>query len=134
MPTSPSTPRATTSSAAPAHTSRSGVTRWTSSATGYAASIVLAWATASSIPPTRKNACSGRSAYSPSHRPLKDAIVSSIGTYFPGIPVKYVPIDETIASFKGLCEGEYDDLPEQAFFLVGGIEEAVAQAKTMEAA
>ena len=47
---------------------------------------------------------------------------------------KYVPVDETIASFKGLCEGEYDHLPEQAFFLVGGIEEAVEQAKQMEAA
>jgi F-type H+/Na+-transporting ATPase subunit beta len=45
-----------------------------------------------------------------------------------------VPVDETISSFRGLCEGEYDELPEQAFLLVGGIEEAVAQAKTMEAA
>ena len=49
-------------------------------------------------------------------------------------PGKYTPIDETIASFKALCEGEYDHLPEQAFFLVGGIEEAVEQAKTLEAA
>jgi F-type H+-transporting ATPase subunit beta len=57
-----------------------------------------------------------------------------VAEQFTGIPGKYVPIDETIASFKGLCEGEYDDLPEQAFFLVGGIEEAVEQAKTMEAA
>ena len=47
---------------------------------------------------------------------------------------KYTPIDETIASFKALCDGEYDHLPEQAFFLVGGIEEAVEQAKTLEAA
>jgi F-type H+-transporting ATPase subunit beta len=57
-----------------------------------------------------------------------------VAEQFTGIPGKYVPVDETIASFKGLCEGEYDHLPEQAFFLVGGIEEAVAQAKQMEAA
>jgi F-type H+-transporting ATPase subunit beta len=53
---------------------------------------------------------------------------------FTGIPGKYVPIEETIASFKDLCEGEYDHLPEQAFFMVGGIEEAVEQAKRIEAA
>jgi F-type H+/Na+-transporting ATPase subunit beta len=57
-----------------------------------------------------------------------------VAEQFTGIPGKYVPIDETIASFKALCEGEYDHLPEQAFFLVGGIEEAVEQAKQMEAA
>jgi F-type H+/Na+-transporting ATPase subunit beta len=57
-----------------------------------------------------------------------------VAEQFTGIPGKYTPIDETIASFKGLCEGEYDDLPEQAFFLVGGIEEAVEQAKRLEAA
>jgi F-type H+/Na+-transporting ATPase subunit beta len=57
-----------------------------------------------------------------------------VAEQFTGIPGKYVPIDETIASFRGLCEGEYDHLPEQAFLLVGGIEEAVAQAKQMEAA
>jgi F-type H+-transporting ATPase subunit beta len=57
-----------------------------------------------------------------------------VAEQFTGIPGKYVPIDETIASFKAICEGEYDHLPEQAFFLVGGIEEAVEQAKQMEAA
>jgi F-type H+-transporting ATPase subunit beta len=57
-----------------------------------------------------------------------------VAEQFTGIPGKYVPIDETIASFKALCEGDYDHLPEQAFFLVGGIEEAVEQAKQMEAA
>ena len=57
-----------------------------------------------------------------------------VAEQFTGVPGKYTPVDETIASFKGLCEGEYDHLPEQAFFLVGGIEEAVAQAKQMEAA
>ncbi len=57
-----------------------------------------------------------------------------VAEQFTGIPGKYVPIDETIASFKALCEGEYDHLPEQAFLLVGGIEEAVEQAKRLAAA
>ncbi|MEO8475742.1 MAG: F0F1 ATP synthase subunit beta [Actinomycetota bacterium] len=57
-----------------------------------------------------------------------------VAEQFTGIEGKYVPVDETIASFKGLCEGEYDHLPEQAFLLVGGIDEAVAAAKQMEAA
>jgi F-type H+/Na+-transporting ATPase subunit beta len=55
-----------------------------------------------------------------------------VAEQFTGIPGKYTPVDETIASFKGLCEGEYDHLPEQAFLLVGGIEEAVEAAKKME--
>src|SRR5918995_3508669 len=57
-----------------------------------------------------------------------------VAEQFTGLPGKYTPIDETITSFKALCDGEYDHLPEQAFFLVGGIEEAVEQAKTLEAA
>jgi F-type H+-transporting ATPase subunit beta len=57
-----------------------------------------------------------------------------VAEQFTGIPGKYVPIDETIASFKALCEGEYDHLPEQAFLLVGGIEEAVEQAEQLEGA
>ena len=54
-----------------------------------------------------------------------------VAEQFTGIPGKYVSVDETIASFKGLTEGEYDDLPEQAFFMVGGIEEAQAKAKEL---
>jgi F-type H+-transporting ATPase subunit beta len=57
-----------------------------------------------------------------------------VAEQFTGLPGKYTPVDETIASFKALCEGEYDHLPEQAFFLVGGIEEAVEQAKKLEVA
>jgi F-type H+-transporting ATPase subunit beta len=57
-----------------------------------------------------------------------------VAEQFTGIPGKYVPIAETIASFKAICEGEYDHLPEQAFLLVGGIEEVVEQAKRMEEA
>jgi F-type H+-transporting ATPase subunit beta len=55
-----------------------------------------------------------------------------VAEQFTGIPGKYVPLAETVASFKALCEGEYDHLPEQAFFLVGNIEEAVAKAKTLQ--
>ena len=57
-----------------------------------------------------------------------------VAEQFTGIPGKYTPVAETITSFKGLCEGEYDHLPEQAFLLVGGIEEAVEAAKKMEQA
>ena len=56
-----------------------------------------------------------------------------VAEQFTGLPGG-TPIDETIASSKALTEGEYDHLPEQAFFLVGGIEEAVERAKQMEAA
>src|SRR6266542_2326929 len=54
-----------------------------------------------------------------------------VAQQFTGIEGKYTPIDETIASFKALTEGEYDHLPEQAFFMVGGIEEAEAKARDL---
>ncbi len=54
-----------------------------------------------------------------------------VAEQFTGIPGKYVPIDDTIRSFKAVAEGEYDDLPEQAFYMVGGIEEAVEQGERM---
>ncbi|HWO69813.1 MAG TPA: F0F1 ATP synthase subunit beta [Actinomycetota bacterium] len=57
-----------------------------------------------------------------------------VAEQFTGIPGKYVPVDETIASFKAIVEGEYDHLPEQAFYMVGGIEEAVEQARKLERA
>ena len=50
---------------------------------------------------------------------------------FTGIPGKYVPLKDTIRSFKDLVAGKYDDLPEQAFLNVGSIEEAVEKAKTL---
>ena len=50
---------------------------------------------------------------------------------FTGTPGKYVPLKDTIRSFKDLVSGKYDDLPEQAFFNVGSIEEAVEKAKTL---
>ena len=51
---------------------------------------------------------------------------------FTGTPGKYVKLEDTIRGFKGLVEGEYDDIPEQAFWMVGGIEEAVENAKKMK--
>jgi F-type H+/Na+-transporting ATPase subunit beta len=54
-----------------------------------------------------------------------------VAEQFTGIPGKYVPVDETIQSFKALAEGEYDHLPEQAFYMVGGIEEAEQKAKEL---
>ena len=50
---------------------------------------------------------------------------------FTGAPGKYVPLKETIKGFKAIVAGEYDHLPEQAFYMVGGIEEAVEKAKTL---
>jgi F-type H+-transporting ATPase subunit beta len=50
---------------------------------------------------------------------------------FTGTPGKYVSLKDTIAGFKGIANGDYDDLPEQAFYMVGGIEEAVEKAKTL---
>jgi F-type H+-transporting ATPase subunit beta len=50
---------------------------------------------------------------------------------FTGSPGKYVSLKDTIRAFKGIVDGEYDSLPEQAFYMVGGIEEAVEKAKTL---
>ncbi len=52
---------------------------------------------------------------------------------FTGFPGKFVKTEETIKSFKGIIEGEYDHIPEQAFAYVGGIEEVLAKAKEIEA-
>ncbi|GAB4329799.1 MAG: F0F1 ATP synthase subunit beta [Calditrichia bacterium] len=54
-----------------------------------------------------------------------------VAEQFTGFPGRYVPIEETIRGFKGLIEGEYDHLPEQAFWMVGTIDEAVEKAKKM---
>jgi F-type H+-transporting ATPase subunit beta len=50
---------------------------------------------------------------------------------FTNQPGVFVPLEETIRSFKAVCEGEYDHLPENAFYMVGGIDEAVAKAEKM---
>ncbi len=50
---------------------------------------------------------------------------------FTGMKGAYVKIADTVRGFKEICDGKYDDLPEQAFYMVGGIEDAVAKAKKM---
>ncbi len=54
-----------------------------------------------------------------------------VGEAYTGIAGKYVHISDTIRSFKALCSGEYDDIPDQAFRFVGSIEEVVEKAKEM---
>lgn len=54
-----------------------------------------------------------------------------VAEVFTGAPGKYVPLKETIRGFKAILDGEFDHLPEQAFYMVGGIEEAVAKAKSL---
>ena len=56
-----------------------------------------------------------------------------VAEVFTGTPGKLVDIKDTIASFKAICEGKYDDLPEAAFYMVGPIEEAMDKAKQMAA-
>ena len=51
-----------------------------------------------------------------------------VGEQFTGVPGKYVPVADTVRSFKEIVAGTYDHLPEQAFFMVGTIEEAVEKA------
>src|SRR5690606_33655587 len=55
-----------------------------------------------------------------------------VAEVFTGAPGKYVPLSETIRGFKGIVAGEYDSLPEQAFYMVGTIDEAVEKAKNMK--
>jgi F-type H+-transporting ATPase subunit beta len=54
-----------------------------------------------------------------------------VAEVFTGSPGKYVSLKDTISGFKGLLAGEFDDLPEQAFYMVGSIEEAAEKAKNM---
>ncbi|CCY63173.1 aTP synthase subunit beta [Clostridium sp. CAG:967] len=55
-----------------------------------------------------------------------------VAEQFSGIAGKYVKLEDTIKGFKEIIEGKHDDLPEQAFYMVGTIEEAVEKAKTLE--
>ena len=54
-----------------------------------------------------------------------------VAEVFTGSPGKYVSLKDNIRAFKGILEGEYDSLPEQAFYMVGSIDEAVEKAKSM---
>ena len=55
-----------------------------------------------------------------------------VAEQFTGTPGQYVELDDTIRGFKGILEGRYDDLPEEAFYMVGTIEDAVEKAKRLE--
>jgi F-type H+-transporting ATPase subunit beta len=55
-----------------------------------------------------------------------------VAEVFTGSPGKYVSLKDTIRGFKMICDGECDHIPEQAFYMVGGIEEAFEKAKAME--
>jgi F-type H+-transporting ATPase subunit beta len=54
-----------------------------------------------------------------------------VAEVFTGSPGKYVSLKDTLAGFRGILDGEYDSLPEQAFYMVGTIEEAVEKAKNL---
>lgn len=54
-----------------------------------------------------------------------------VAEVFTGSPGKYVSLKDTIEGFQGILRGDYDDLPEQAFYMVGSIDEAMAKAKTL---
>jgi F-type H+-transporting ATPase subunit beta len=55
-----------------------------------------------------------------------------VAEQFTGQPGVFTPLDDTIASFKAIAEGKYDNVPEQAFYMVGGIEDVEKKAKDME--
>ncbi|ELC8716673.1 F0F1 ATP synthase subunit beta [Campylobacter coli] len=55
-----------------------------------------------------------------------------VAEVFTGIPGKYISLEETIAGFKGILEGKYDHLPENAFYMVGNIDEAIAKADKLK--
>ncbi len=57
-----------------------------------------------------------------------------VAEQFTGIEGKYLSVKESIDSFRGICEGKYDEIPEQAFYMVGGIDEVLERAKQIEAA
>jgi F-type H+/Na+-transporting ATPase subunit beta len=56
----------------------------------------------------------------------------SVAETFTSIPGKFVKLADTIRSFKEILDGKHDDLPENAFYMVGSIEEAVEKAKTLK--
>jgi F-type H+/Na+-transporting ATPase subunit beta len=55
-----------------------------------------------------------------------------VAEQFTGIPGVFTPLEDTVASFKAVCEGKYDNLPEQAFYMVGGIEDVEQKARELE--
>ena len=56
-----------------------------------------------------------------------------VAEVFTGFPGKYVKVEDTVRGFKEILEGKHDDLPETAFYMVGGIDEAVEKAAAQRA-
>ena len=56
-----------------------------------------------------------------------------VAEVFTGSPGVFVPLEDTIKGFKGILDGEYDHLPEAAFYMVGTMDEAIAKAEKMAA-
>jgi F-type H+-transporting ATPase subunit beta len=57
-----------------------------------------------------------------------------VAQQFTGLEGRYVKLEDTIRGFKDLVEGKYDDIPEQAFYMMGTIEEALERAEKLKAA
>ena len=55
-----------------------------------------------------------------------------VAEVFTGAPGRFVAIEDTIRGFKGIVEGQYDDIPEAAFYMVGPIEEVLEKAKKLQ--
>ncbi|CAO5674828.1 MAG: ATP synthase subunit beta [Holosporales bacterium] len=58
----------------------------------------------------------------------------TVAEVFTGTPGAFVPLDDTIRAFKGICEGKYDHIPEAAFYMVGTIDEVLKKAETLKVA
>ncbi|CAO4838520.1 MAG: ATP synthase subunit beta [Holosporales bacterium] len=58
----------------------------------------------------------------------------TVAEVFTGMPGAFVPLDDTIRAFKGICEGRYDHIPESAFYMVGTIDEVLKKAETLKVA
>jgi F-type H+-transporting ATPase subunit beta len=57
-----------------------------------------------------------------------------VAEQFTGIPGKYVKVADTVRSFQGIVDGKYDDIPEQAFYMKGPIDEVIEAADKMKSA
>ena len=57
-----------------------------------------------------------------------------VAEQFTGTPGKYVPLEETVCSFKEIMEGKHDEIPEQAFYMLGSIDEVIEKAKSLKEA
>ena len=64
-------------------------------------------------------------------QPERIPVTGGFAEVFTGIPGKFVQVEDTVRSFKAVVNGEYDHLPEAAFYMVGGIDEAVAKAEKL---